>query len=108
VKFSCLFPPVKSVKFPTRITGQLRDYVPDTSNRYAEPEAMPLSSSPRAPTTTVEPSMATLELNQSLAAPSDAVSLASCVPSGGVGGEGGGGGGCRGGGYRVFTTMSSK
>ena len=63
-------------------------------------------SMPRAPTTTVEPSMATLELNQSLAAPSDAVSLASCVPSGGVGGEGGGGGGCRGGGYRDFTTMS--
>ena len=28
MKFSCLFPRVKSVKFPTRITGQLRDYVP--------------------------------------------------------------------------------
>jgi len=26
VKFSWLLPPVKSVKFPTRITGQLRDY----------------------------------------------------------------------------------
>ena len=26
MKFSCLFAPVKSVKFPTRITGQLRDY----------------------------------------------------------------------------------
>ena len=47
-------------------------------NTYADPLLDPLSSSPSAPITIVSPSIDTLTPNQSLAAPSLAVSFASC------------------------------
>ena len=50
------------------------------SNRYAEPELEPLSSSKKAPTMAVEPLIATETPNQSSAAPSSGRSLAICQP----------------------------
>ena len=48
-------------------------------NTYADPLLSPLSSSWVAPITIVSPSIDTLLPNQSSAAPSSAVSLATCV-----------------------------
>ena len=71
--------PSPAVSFATCVQPEVRSPAVARANTYADPLLVPLSSSRFAPITIVSPSIDTLLPNQSSAAPSSAVSLATCV-----------------------------
>ena len=71
--------PSSAVSFASCVQPEPRSPGVSRLNTYADPLSDPLSSSTYAPITIVLPSIDTLSPKRSLAAPSSAVSLASCV-----------------------------